>query len=96
MHDRVLQLLEAATPQALLLTELEARVQAPLTGVLSDLERSGQVVVTTPTPPDPHLEGLDLRIVARARPERAELALQATDAVWQQVLRAFLSSHRCQ
>jgi hypothetical protein len=54
------------------------------------------VVVTTPAPADPHLAGLDLRIVARARPDDPGAAIQAADALWGQYLRAFLASHRCQ
>jgi hypothetical protein len=96
VRQQVLELLEAARPQALLLSEVEARLQTPLGDVLPDLERAGAVLVTTPAPPDPHLAALDLRIVARTRHDDPQAALAATQAVWGRYLREFLASHHCQ
>jgi hypothetical protein len=47
--------------------------------------------------PDIHLEGTDLRIVARIPDgENEAVAADAADELWNSWLRAFFSTHRCQ
>lgn len=86
------------------MTELAARLRAAgvdggrLDGALAALEQDGCVVVLPHPAPDVHLEGMDLRTVGLAHdasPAAHELARRAAEAHWEDILRAFLATHRC-
>jgi hypothetical protein len=63
-----------------------------LEAALTDLERSGRVVVREQYCADPHMDGMDLRIVALADDGEA---IAAIDATWQRWLGEYLANHRC-
>jgi hypothetical protein len=58
---------------------------------LAELERRGTLLVREQYCADPHMDGVDLRIVALAEGDAAE----AIDATWQRWLGEYLANHRC-
>ena len=65
---------------------------------LAGLEYDRQVVVLRHPPPDPHLDGVDLRTVCRvddSSPAGLQGARNSAEARWEEFLRLFLVSHRC-
>lgn len=96
--EQVLSTLSRQHPPALFYTELAAKVRATpeLATALSELESEHAILVTSFQAPDPHLEGIDLRIVALV-PEAGDIsALEASTTLWADWLRQFLANHRCQ
>lgn len=86
-----------------LLTAAEGATQAPRDGVeqaLSNLESRGAVVVRRQYCDDPHLEGVDLRIVALAKGKSSGQQevdpLGEIDALWRSWLTSYMASHRCE
>jgi hypothetical protein len=92
LEARVVEVLRRRRPHARFVAELASIVDAPeLEAALNDLERSGRVVVREQYCADPHMDGVDLRIVALAEGDAAE----AIDATWQRWLGEYLANHRC-
>jgi hypothetical protein len=95
--EQVLSTLQRNHPPALFVSELAAKVRSPeLEPALAELQAANSVLVSSYPAPDPHLEGLDLRIVALV-PEAGEIsAVESSATVWSDWLRQFLANHRCQ
>ena len=97
----VLEALHKRQPRAAFITEVAASIRpAPpkddMETVLRELGREGRVLVVDYASPDPHLDRNDLRVVASV-PERDEsAAMEAAETHWNNWLRAFLRTHRCQ
>ena len=101
----VFELLKGRAKKACFISELSALLQGPQFGpelierALSDLETEGAVIIRDHFCADPHLEGIDLRIVApidkleSANPELK--AIQEIDKAWDQWLASYLANHRC-
>ncbi|HVA24870.1 MAG TPA: hypothetical protein VMW62_10805 [Chloroflexota bacterium] len=97
VHDRVLSALGRSHPPALFIGELAAKVRSPgLEPALAELEANNSVLVSRYPAPDPHLECLDLRIVALVPQAGESSALEASAELWADWLRQFLANHRCQ
>lgn len=110
--EAILAVLRRTGGRALPAPELLARVRRPggdgartdgwdrarADGGLAELEAAGRVVVLDPPPPDVHLRGMDLRVVAAVdgpSPQAQERARRAADERWRLFLRDFLATHRC-
>jgi hypothetical protein len=103
MTDVGTEILNALARRARFVPELARWVRAEpleLERVLSQLEAEGRVLVREQYCADPHLEGTDLRIVARvvdvagsgdALPD----AVAQIEATWQRWLGEYLANHRC-
>lgn len=97
---RILAELARAPRPALFATELAVRAASAGVGgfatALDGLRGAGRVLVTQHAPPDRHLAGSDLRIVAGPLPEveRAD-AEQAAEALWREWVTEFTAGHRC-
>src|SRR3974390_2373587 len=104
VDDEILHVFEGRGTAALFVTELAHALRASEADLNSDLDRlceRGAVLISEHAIPDPHLVGIDLRIVAPVAGDRprAEAEAQASDAaqsLWNKWLAGFLSSHRCQ
>ena len=101
LAEQVLETLGRREPQAAFVTEVAASIRpAPkrddIEAALRELGSDGRVLVADYASPDPHLDTTDLRVVASV-PERDEsAALEACEIHWNNWLRAFLRTHRCQ
>ena len=105
VRKAVFELLEGRAKKACFISEVCALLQGPQVGpeqierALSDLEAEGAVIIREHFCADPHLEGIDLRIVAlidkseHANPEFS--AIQEVDKAWDQWLASYLANHRC-
>lgn len=66
---------------------------------LADLEAEGAVMVREHFCADPHLAGVDLRVVALVEGPAGEdprlAAIRAIDQTWNQWLNEYLANHRC-
>ena len=102
LADDIMDTLQKRRPQAAFVTEVAASIRpAPekseMEAVLQQLGGEGKVVVAHYASPDPHLDAVDLRVVACLPAEGDESdALEAAAAHWDSWLRAFLRTHRCQ
>jgi hypothetical protein len=97
VQEAVLGALGRSHPPALFVGELAAKVGSPeLEPALAELEASNAVLVSRYPAPDPHLEGLDLRIVALVPAAGESSAVEASVTLWSDWLRQFLANHRCQ
>jgi hypothetical protein len=92
--------------KALFVTELAASLRkanvasdGEIELTLSELEADGAVVVRDHYCADPHLEGVDLRVVALVEPDAAETAqlraIHALEDTWNDWLAMYLANHRC-
>jgi hypothetical protein len=105
VRKAVFELLEGRAKKACFISEVCALLQGPQVGpeqierALSDLEAEGAVIIRDHFCADPHLEGIDLRIVATIRKSESanpELnAIQEIDKAWDQWLASYLANHRC-
>ena len=81
------------------LARLVAASQGELEQALGELETEGRVLVREQYCPDPHLEGMDLRIAALVdRGAAADGVAAANDSIqstWQRWLGDYLANHRC-
>lgn len=102
--EALLAALSAAPRQALPVTRLAALTRAAgidagrFAGALAALADGGRVAVLDPPPPDPHLAGTDLRVVAavgRPAGDDPAGAYEAARQCWDEFLRGFLAAHRC-
>lgn len=101
VEARVLALLERRTPGAALVMEVAAGLRpAASAGAVEDALRSlandRRVLIQDHGAPDIHLQTADLRVVARVVDDDEAAAQTAADATWNDWLRAFFSTHRCQ
>lgn len=113
VREAVIAALAAAPERALFASELAADPtlrpvpDERLRERIVELAAEGSVVVVDHAPPDPHLRGVDLRVVALAQPpEQAqppELAgppaiapYEAAERIWSGWLQEFLRAHTCQ
>ncbi len=66
---------------------------------LAELEAAGEIMIRDHFCADPHLEGVDLRVVARVEKLSGDApqlgAIQAIDEAWNKWLGEYLSNHRC-
>lgn len=100
MRAGILAALADAPRPAMFVTEL-ALAAAPADGeslaaAVAELRTQGLVLVAEHPPPDRHLAGSDLRIVAGpldAVPRA--VAERAAELLWREWLTEFTSSHRC-
>jgi hypothetical protein len=99
----VLALLERHGP-AVMVEELRAHGAADassrsLNQALQRLEAEGAIIVREYAWPDPHIEGVDLRIAGLLQPVAGKDAVSACieriEAVWTEWLAAYLAEHRC-
>jgi hypothetical protein len=92
--------------QACFVAELSAALRQANVASASDMERAlatleadGTVVVRDHYCADPHLDGVDLRVVALAEPGAGEdaqsRAIQAIADTWNEWLATYLAHHRC-
>ena len=97
VQEQVLSTLGGSHPPALFVGELAAKVRSTeLEPALAELEAASAVLVSRYPAPDPHLEGLDLRVVALIPNGSESSAVEASATVWADWLRQFLANHRCQ
>jgi DNA-binding Lrp family transcriptional regulator len=102
--DEILEVFARRRASALFVTELAQALHASPSELNADLERlseRGNVLLADHPVPDPHLSGIDLRIVAplpadRPRADAEAAAAAAAETLWNKWLATFLSSHRCQ
>ncbi|MGH7852229.1 MAG: hypothetical protein ACREP3_02235 [Candidatus Binatia bacterium] len=68
-------------------------------GVLAELESAGAVMVRDHFCADPHLAGVDLRVVTLVESSEGEDpqlgAIQRVDETWNKWLSEYLANHRC-
>ena len=105
VRKAVLELLESREKKACFTSEVFALLQGLHVGVeqidraLSDLETNGIIIIRDHFCADPHLEGIDLRIVAlvdKGESKNPELsAIHEIDKAWDQWLASYLANHRC-
>ena len=66
---------------------------------LAALESEGAILVRDHAPPDPHLEGEDLRVAGLVESvggaDRVASCVAAIEATWSAWLASFLAEHRC-
>ena len=105
VRKAVLDLLESREKKACFTSEVFALLQGPQVGVeqiegaLTALETEGVIIIRDHFCADPHLEGIDLRIIApidkieSANPELS--AIHEIDKAWDQWLASYLANHRC-
>ena len=102
LAEQVLDALRGREPRAAFVAEVAATIRpAPRPGAMDDalreLAQQHQALVMEHAAPDVHLEAADLRVVARVLGEAGEDdARAAAERLWNEWLRAFLSTHRCQ
>ena len=102
LNQEVLAVLDRRHPKGAFVTELVFTIDpsagpSQIEGALAELERSGRVVIIDHVAPDIHLKSTDLRIVAQVPPEEDySAAYQIVEALWEEWLRSFLATHRCQ
>ena len=103
--DAVREFLRRRANKALFLTEIFAALQKiklsseAIERALVELETERAVMIRDHFCADPHLEGVDLRIVAlinNAGTTDAEVdAIREIDTAWDKWLSAYLANHRC-
>jgi len=105
MKTTIVGLLRSRAKKARFITELAASLRRSgmevkeLDRVLSELEGEGRVMIRDHFCADPHLAGVDLRIVAivdgpeGTDPEQS--AICEIDAAWNKWLAAYLANHQC-
>lgn len=72
------------------------RDDASFGAALAELRGTGQVLVTEHPPPDRHLAGSDLRIVAGPVPAVGRVgAEEAAEELWREWVTGFAAGHRC-
>lgn len=102
LNEQILKALGRRGHHAAFVTEVAASLRprpdtTQIEDALADLHRNGLVLITDHPAPDVHLASMDLRIVAEIRVEDSEAnATVATEQLWDEWLRAFFSTHRCQ
>jgi len=105
LRQAILRTLASRDGKARFITELAAALTRSgcnaelLERTLADLTAEGVIMVRDHFCADPHLAGVDLRIVALvARDAGADAptaAIRAIDAAWDKWLAEYLANHRC-
>ncbi len=106
IKNNVIEFLRRREGRALFVTELSVSLRKAngasandIARALSELEADGAVVVRDHYCADPHLEGIDLRVVALAEPGEGEDAqsrsIRAIEDTWNEWLAMYLANHRC-
>jgi len=98
----LLETLRARSGRARFVHEVRAALSganADIENTLAALEAEGTVVVRDHPCADPHLVGVDLRIVTLVEPGVARdarlRAMEAIEQTWERWLGEYLASHRC-
>ena len=103
-RDVILGLLCSRDRKARFMTELYASMDksgtraAEVDRALAELERDGAVMVRDHFCADPHLAGVDLRVVTivDSREDNPQLAaIRRIDSAWNKWLNEYLANHRC-
>ena len=104
-EKKVLELLRARSKKACFVTELLASARRlnmtpdELERALAELEAQGAVMIRDHHCADPHLAGVDLRILAlvegAAGADRQLDAIREIDRAWNTWLANYLANHRC-
>lgn len=99
---RVVEVLRRRRPHARFVPEVGRQLAvnaSDLDAALAELEANGRVLMREQYCADPHLEGMDLRIVALIDGETQLDAVGAAsagiDEIWQRWLGEYLANHRC-
>src|SRR5262249_17323043 len=102
--NAIREFLRSRSKKAFFLTELFAALQRAKLNIeemeraLADLETERAVMIRDHFCADPHLERVDLRIVALIRDEGVEPEVEAIreiDSAWDKWLSSYLANHRC-
>jgi hypothetical protein len=101
----VIDLLRSRNKKARFMTELYAslrrsNIEPELTDrALADLEAEGGVMIRDHFCADPHLAGVDLRVIALVESVEGEdaqmRAIRSIDETWDKWLNEYLANHRC-
>jgi hypothetical protein len=101
----ILDWLRSQPRKACFITEMRASLDSvninaeQIERTLSDLEAQGAVIIRDHYCADPHLDGIDLRIVGLIDDVEAEepqlSAIREIDKAWDQWLTSYLANHRC-
>ena len=101
----ILELLRGRSKKARFTTELAAALQRASVGkeemeqALVELETEGVVIIRDNFCADPHLAGVDLRVVALVESHGGDdaqmSAIRAIDDAWNKWLGEYLQNHRC-
>jgi hypothetical protein len=104
-RDRVVELLRSRNGKARFMTELYAALEKSRIGAaetdqaLAELERNGAVMMRDHFCADPHLAGVDLRVVTVVESGAGEDpqlgAIRRIDGAWNKWLSEYLANHRC-
>jgi len=106
LRKNVLEFLRQRQQRALFVHALCAALRkahgasaSAIEGALAALEADGAVMVRDHYCADPHLEGVDLRVVALVEPGASEDAqwrsIRAIEDTWNEWLATYLAQHRC-
>ena len=101
----VVNLLRERNGKARFMTELYAALAkrevhaAEIDSVLAELELRGEVMLRDHFCADPHLAGVDLRVITVVEAEHGDdpqlAAIRRIDETWNQWLNEYLANHRC-
>jgi len=104
-RDVILGLLRSRDRKARFMTELYASMDksgtsaAEVDRALAELESGGAVMVRDHFCADPHLAGVDLRVVTIVDSRESDnpqlAAIQRIDTAWNKWLNDYLANHRC-
>lgn len=104
-RDLLIELLRSRNRRARFMTEVYAALEkskfsaAVADGVLVELESAGAVMVRDHFCADPHLAGVDLRVVTLVEADQDEDpqlgAIRRIDEAWNKWLSEYLANHRC-
>jgi hypothetical protein len=103
-RDAVVGVLRSGPRRARLVAEVSGALRranvspAEVEHALDELASEGAVLLRSNYCEDPHMEGIDLRIVRlvdRAQPDPEGAALTEIEATWQRWLGEYLANHRC-
>ncbi len=102
LAETIVEVLRSLKGRALFVSELAGRVQRLddsrlFESAIAELADRGVIVLRDNYCADPHLDGIDLRIVTLVPPEgdRDGVITTSIDATWNAWLRDYLANHRC-
>jgi hypothetical protein len=103
--ETILELLRGRSKKARFITEVSASLQRrniskeEVERLLAELEAEGIVMIRDHFCADPHLAGVDLRVVALVESSEGEdaqmNAIREIDDAWDKWLAEYLTNHRC-
>src|ERR671919_541293 len=101
----ILELLRGRAKKARFMTEIHAALRRIKVGaeetdcVVAELEAAGVVMIRDHFCADPHLAGVDLRVIALVESIAGEdpqlSAIRVIDEAWNKWLNEYLANHRC-